>query len=90
MRRFEARFHQGHNHRNEYVVVGYVVWDSDRVDEPPRVESPAVIDGEYTAHPMLLTLRHMVRVTGSRTFERLASLSSKRWSFVDVTATRFD
>ena len=70
---------------NAYVVVGYVVCDASRSDGRAWVESAPFIEGGSAPHPMLLTLRHLVRLAGPQTIERLARLTSRRWSFVDVT-----
>jgi hypothetical protein len=90
MRRIEARFHDNGDDEGDYVVVGYVVWDSGKADAAPHVEAASVIGDQHRAHPMLLTLRHLVRVTGPQTVERLTSLSlsSTRWSFVDVSGSK--
>ncbi len=87
MRRIEARFHPHMNDGNAYVVVGYVVCDAGRSDTRAWVESAPFVDGGPAPHPMLLTLRHLVRLAGPQTIERLACLTSKRWSFVDVSTT---
>jgi hypothetical protein len=86
MRRIEARFHPHMYDGNGYVVVGYVVSDDSGSNSRAWVEAVPVVEGGPAAHPMLLTLRHLVRLAGSQTIERLACLTSARWSFVDVTS----
>jgi hypothetical protein len=86
MRRFEARFHPTQGQQDDYVVVGYVVWDPNRRDGVPRVEPPQTCRARISPHVMFSTLRHLVRVTGARAHERLTALPSRHWSFVDITA----
>ena len=85
MRRIEARFHPHLHDGGAYVVVGYVVSDAGSSDCRAWVEAVPSVEGGPPPHPMLLTLRHLVRLAGPQTIERLACLTSKRWSFVDVT-----
>jgi hypothetical protein len=86
MRRIEARFHPHVYDGNAYVVVGYVVCDASSRDARAWVEAVPSVEGGPTAHPMLLTLRHLVRLAGPQTIERLACVTSPRWSFVEVTS----
>jgi hypothetical protein len=85
MRKYEARFHPHRGEEDAYVIVGYVVWDANRSDQRARVEPPSTFLGAMSPHVMFTTLCHLVRVAGARAHERLKSLPSKHWSFVDVT-----
>jgi hypothetical protein len=87
LRRFEARFHPNQADQGDYVIVGYVIWDSGRADGQPRVEAPSTISRHATPHLMFATLRHLVRIAGPLTHERLMSLPSTHWSFVDTSSS---
>jgi hypothetical protein len=84
MRRLEARFHPSENDRDDYVIVGHLIWGATRLDEFPLVEPAPSLKLANAPHAILQTLRHLIRIKGPRPFERLVSLLSTHWSFVEV------
>jgi hypothetical protein len=82
----EARFRRRED--DEYVIVAYLVWDKARIDAPPRVEPASSLKDINAPYAILTTLRHLVRIRSPRAFERLRSIPSKLWSFVEVPAVR--
>ncbi len=83
VRKLEARYHPPLAVSESYVVVAHITWEADL---RPRVE-PAPSLASYGAPVTILaTLRHLVLMTGPRSFERLQSLRSRYWSFVVVAA----
>jgi hypothetical protein len=84
MRRFEARFRRRED--DDYVIVAYLVWDKFRIDAPPRIEPASSLRGLAAPYAILTTLRHLVRIKGARSFERLANIPTTLWSFVEVPA----
>ena len=84
MSRFEARFR--HREDDDYAIVAYIVWDKARIDAPPRIEPAASLKELAAPYAVLTTLRHLVRIKGPRSFERLANIPSTLWSFVEVPA----
>ena len=90
MRCLEARFHPSENDRDDYVIVGHLIWNAARLDEFPRVEPASSLKQANAPHAILMTLRHLIRIKGPRSFERLGSLLSSHWSFVEVTSPLVD
>lgn len=86
MRRLEARFHPSENDRDDYVIVGHLIWTAARLDEFPLVEPAPSLKQANAPHAILQTLRHLIRIKGPSSFERLASLLSAHWSFVEVSS----
>jgi hypothetical protein len=90
MRCLEARFHPPENDRDDYVIVGHLIWSAARLDEFPRVEPASSLMQAKAPHAILQTLRHLIRIKGPSPFERLVSLLSTHWSFVEVTSPLAD
>ena len=84
MRKLEARFHPLEKQGQGYIVVGHVTWPETPAEADPQVEpAPSLVRASAPA-TMLATLRHLVRMTSPKSFERLESLRSQYWSFVRV------
>jgi hypothetical protein len=80
MRVLEARFHPRRRGQPDFVMVGYLIWRSERrgarpVFEPARASVP---------DPVRSKVRYLVVITQPDSFERLQSLRSQFWSFVPV------
>jgi hypothetical protein len=85
VRVLEARFHPQQRDAEEFVVVGHVVWDSDVAKGRPTVQpSPALLH-ESAPATVLSKLQYLVAVTAPESFERLQTLRSRFWSFVEIT-----
>lgn len=68
------------------MTVAYLEWDTASLDAPPRVETASSLNELGAPYTILTTLRHLVRIKGPRSFERLGRIPSKLWSFVEVPA----
>ena len=86
MRVLEARFHPQPKVADGFVVVGHVVWDDVTTDRP-TVQPAASLVGSESPATMLVKLQYLVAITVPGTFERLQSLKSRFWSFVEVTSS---
>jgi hypothetical protein len=78
----EARFHP----RNgaEYFVVGHLVWRGRARRRSPVVEPAPTLMLEAEPTAILCKLRYLVTATAPESFERLQSLHSRFWSFVEI------
>lgn len=82
MRVLEARFHpQG---GEVYFVVGQLVWQRRSEDDSPMVEPAPELISEADAATTLSKLRYLITATAPGSFERLQSLRSRFWSFVEI------
>lgn len=84
MRVLEARFYPRRRSQPDFVLVGYLVWDTKRPQGRPLVQ-PAV---SAPSAPLISKLVYLLNLTKPDCFERLQSLRSDFWSFVDVTRSR--
>ena len=85
MRVLEARFHPRQKVAPEFVVVGHVVWEEGVLGDRPTVQPSASLMREGSPATMLVKLQYLVAVTVPETFERLQTLKSRFWSFVEIT-----
>jgi hypothetical protein len=83
MRVLEARFHSENGKIGRFIVVAHVVWAKD--ENRPRVEPSPSLLATMAPATMLAKLQFLVERPGAGTFERLKSLQSRFWSFVDVS-----
>lgn len=81
----EARFCSRSRGDDAFVVVGHVAWNDETSVRPTVFPSPALAKGQAEA-PLLAKLRYLVEFAALGSFERLKTLPSKFWSFIDVTA----
>lgn len=83
MRVLEARFHpQG---SAEYFVVGQLVWQQWSEPDSPSVEPAPELTSETDAGTTLSKLKYLITATAPGSFERLQTLRSRFWSFVEVS-----
>jgi hypothetical protein len=68
---------------DDFLVVGHVVWADDGA---PIVQPSATLLASGTPATMLSKLQYLVEANGPESFERLQSLKSRFWSFVEVAA----
>ena len=85
MRVLEARFHFQSTALGKPVVVGRVIWTSDASDVAPSVEASGCMSEQDWPATILAKLRYLVATTAPDSFDRLLSLRSRFWSFVDVS-----
>jgi hypothetical protein len=88
VRKLEARFHLPTGETGEYVVVGHVVWDPISNGSGVRVEPADSLAGACSPATLLATLKHLVRMTAPKSFERLVGLRSRHWSFIERESPR--
>lgn len=88
MRVLEARFHFQSTALDKPVVVGRVIWTSDTSDETPSVEASGCMSQQDWPATIQAKLRYLVATTAPDSFDRLLSLRSRFWSFVDVSPSR--
>ena len=88
MRVLEARFHPHHQKAEQaFVIVGHVVWEEDVDSGRPMVQPAASLIHDGAPATMLVKLQYLVASTAPETFERLQTLKSRFWSFVEVTSS---
>ena len=87
MRVLQARFHPHQKVPQDFVVVGHVVWEGDVPADRPKVQPAAslMVSGEPAT--MLIKLQYLVATTAPESFERLQTLKSRYWSFVEVASS---
>lgn len=84
MKKLEARYRPPLAPTDAYIVVAHITWEAGGRDAPAVVEPVPSLARERAPSTILATLRHLVRMTAPRSFERLVSLQSEFWSFVAV------
>lgn len=84
MRMLEARFHPKMG--SDYLVVGHLRWSSGLEREWPLVELTG--GSPWTQGNLLSKLEYLVSITRPCSFERLQTLRSQFWSFVEVVPVR--
>jgi hypothetical protein len=87
MRVLEARFHRHQKATPEFVVVGHVVWDGDAGSDRPTVQPSSSLIDDGAPAMMFVKLQYLVATTVPETFERLQTLRSRFWSFVEVASS---
>lgn len=80
----EARFSSRSRGDDAFVVVGRVGWEDITSASPTVFPSAALAKGP-SEDALLAKLRYIVEVVAFGSFERLKTLPSKFWSFIDVT-----
>ncbi len=80
MPKLEARFHPWQSRNQAHIVVGHVVWDATS-NQRPRVIPAASLWSAHAPSAILATLRYLVERSAA-SFERLANLQSRFWTFV--------
>ena len=83
MRVLEARFHP--ESASDFVVVGHLIWKGKRGRDRPTVKPSPTLASDTAPTNVVAKLEYLVTVTAPDSFERLQSLPSRFWSFVDVT-----
>ncbi|HVZ72764.1 MAG TPA: hypothetical protein VHJ20_10360 [Polyangia bacterium] len=86
MRVLQARFYPHQTTVDDFFVVGHVVWEKDGVTGVPVVQPSASLLGNGALATMLSKLQYLVEVNSPESFERLQTLRSRFWSFVEVAA----
>ena len=84
MRVLEARFHPLKRTGNLAVVVGYVLCEGRQAFVRPAPPLPRGQAPDPGLPAMLDKLRYIVGTAGRHTYERLSSLNSDYWSFIDL------
>lgn len=86
MRVLQARFHP--RRQSDFLVVAHVVWDELRQQDHPTVQPAPALLLEAEPSAILSKLRYLLTVTAPQSFERLQTLPSRFWSFVEVPGVR--
>ena len=68
-------------------MVGHVVWEEGMATSQPTVQPSASLIHEGAPATMLVKLQYLVANTVPETFERLQTLKSRFWSFVEVASS---
>jgi hypothetical protein len=84
MRVLEARFHPQQKKVDDFLVVAHLVWQGQRASERPVVRPSPSLLLESAPATILSKLQYLVSVTAPGSFERLQSLRSRFWSFIEV------
>jgi hypothetical protein len=84
----EARFHFQSSALDKPIVVGRVIWNSGASDETPSVEASGCMSDQEWPATILAKLQYLVSTTAPDSFERLLTLRSRFWSFVDISPSR--
>jgi hypothetical protein len=79
----EARFHPRQKAGGDFIVVGHVVWEAERVR--PIVQPSRSLFARGEPATLLSKLQYLVSNNGLESFERLCVLRSQFWSFVEVS-----
>jgi len=81
----EARFRFDAATDAQPITVAHVVWAHPR--DPHPIVRPAVsLQRHQGPAAILVKLQYLVAMTAPHSFERLQSLSSRFWSFIDVSS----
>ncbi len=84
MRVLEARFHPLKRSGNLALVVGYVLCEGRQAFVRPAPPPPYGQVADPALPAMLEKLRYIVGTSGKHAYERLSSLNSEYWSFIDL------
>lgn len=78
----EARFHSPNTETDRFIVVGHVVWESERAWPVVQPSTELLMRDEPAT--LLSKLQYLVSVNGAESFQRLKLFQSRFWSFVEV------
>jgi len=81
----EARFRFNAAENARPITVAHVVW-SHPTDPHPIVQPAFSLQPDQGPETILVKLQYLVELTAPDSFERLQSLPSRFWSFIDVSA----
>lgn len=81
----EARFRFDTAGDAQPITVAHVVW-SHPTDPHPVVQPAFSLERHQGPATILVKLQYLVELTAPDSFERLQSLPSRFWSFIDVSA----
>ena len=81
----EARFRFEAAEDAQPMTVAHVIW-SHPTDPHPVVRPAFALQRHERPATILVKLRYLVEMTAPDSFERLQSLPSRFWSFIDVSA----
>jgi hypothetical protein len=82
MRMLEARFHPGRKDVGDFIVVGHVVWEGESARPVVRPSTEVLMRCEQAT--LLSKVRYLVSISADESFERLQTLRSQFWSFIEV------
>jgi len=80
----EARFRFDAATDARPITVAHVVWSHAR-DPHPVVRPALSLQRHHGPAAILVKLQYLVEITAPHSFERLQSLRSRFWSFIDVS-----
>ena len=90
MKVLEARFHPPAADGPAYIVVGQIIVESSGDGQIMRVQPSASLGRHRAPATMLATLRYLVHLTASGSWERLQALCNRHWTFVPIEPVAFD
>jgi hypothetical protein len=82
MRMLEARFHPRPKDVGDFIVVGHVVWEGESAR--PVVQPSSEVLMRHEQETLLSKVRYLVAISAHESFERLRTLRSQFWTFVEV------
>lgn len=82
MRTLEARFHPRRKDVGDFIVVGHVVWQGESAR--PIVQPSTEVLTRLEQATLLSKVQYLVSVSAHESFERLQTLPSQFWTFVEV------
>jgi hypothetical protein len=85
-RRLEARYHPPHAPEGTFVVVAHLTWEDPQTPRYPRIEPAATLSMQGAPAALFSTLRHLVRLAGHDSSDRLVALANPFWSFAPLPA----
>jgi hypothetical protein len=82
MRTLEARFHPRRKDVGDFIVVGHVVWEGESAQ--PVVQPSTEVLARPERVTLLSKVEYLVSISARESFERLRTLRSQFWTFVEV------
>jgi hypothetical protein len=86
VRVLQARFYPHRERLFDFVVVGHVVWEDEADVGRPVVRPAAALVSGGSPGTVLAKLQYLVEVTAPGSFERLQTLRSRFWTFVEIAS----
>ena len=82
MRMLEARFYPRQKDVGDFIVVGHVVWERESARPVVQPSSEVLMRREQAT--LLSKVQYLVSISALESFERLQTLRSQFWTFVEV------
>lgn len=82
MRMLEARFHPRQKDVGDFIVVGHVVWEGESARPVVQPSRDVLMRREQAT--LLSKVQYLVSISAFESFERLQTLHSQFWTFVEI------